>query len=345
MQKLRLALALARVLMPDGIKRALYSGRLPQVDGRRIDASAQAVCDLVQLVRAPGAMPSLQESRAQIEMMAAKFDRPTPATVRKEDITLPGAAGPQPARVYTPAGVTDDAPALLYLHGGGWVQGSIDSHDGLCGKLADWAGIRVISYDYRLAPEHKFPAGADDVLACYRALVSGETPVRIDASRLAVGGDSAGATLTAALMHDLGAGGLPLPAAQLLIYPAVDARLESQSMQSLKDQPLLPVVRIHWYLDQYLPETQDRLDPRVSPLFSPYLKGQPPAMIVAAGHDPLWDDGQTYATALRDAGVPVEMAEFEGQVHAFASLTKVIPQGNDALRRSAAWLRKRLGAA
>ncbi|SDO02372.1 acetyl esterase [Lutimaribacter pacificus] len=343
MQKLRLALALARVLLPDGARRALYGGRLPVVDGRKIDASAQALCDLVGLVRAPGAMPSLEESRAQIEMMAAKFDRPTPASVNRQDITLPGADGPRPARLYTPAGAGEDAPTLLFLHGGGWVQGSIGSHDGLCGKLADWAGVRVISYDYRLAPEHKFPAGADDVLACYRALVSGATALRIDPARLAVGGDSAGANLTAVLMHDLGAAGLPVPAGQLLIYPAVDARMTSQSMQSLKDQPLLPVVRIRWYLDQYLPETQDRLDPRVSPLFSPHLVGQPPAMIVVAGHDPLWDDGQAHAAALRDAGVAAELAEFPGQVHAFASLTKVVPQGNAALRRSADWLRKTLG--
>ncbi len=339
MRKLRLILAFLRVQLPDWAKRGLYAGRLPVVDGRRIDASAQAVCDLVSLVRVPGEMPSLEESRAQIEMMAAKFDRPTPPSVAKSDITLPGAEGPRPARLYVPKGA-EGAPLLLYLHGGGWVQGSLDSHDGLCGKLAAQSGLRVVSFDYRLAPEHKFPAAPDDVLACYRALAADETDLNVTPGQLAVGGDSAGANLTAALMHDLAETALPLPAAQLLIYPAVDARMTSQSMQSLHDQPLLPVVRINWYLDQYLPETQDRLAPRVSPLFSPHLAGQPPALIVSAGHDPLWDDGQTYAQALRDAGVEVTQADYPGQVHAFASLTGIIPQGDDAITESAIWLKQ-----
>lgn len=342
MQKLKLALALLRVLAPAPVQGALYGNRLTVVDGRRIDPSAQAVCDLVSLLRAPGEVPDLAESRKQLDGMAEKFDLPSPPGVAKSAITVPGAAGPRPARLYVPRG-GEDAPVLLYLHGGGWVQGSLNSHDGLCGKLADRAGIRVISLDYRLAPEHKFPAAPDDVLACYRALVSGETDLAIDPAKLAVGGDSAGANLTAALMHDLSEAGLPLPAAQLLIYPAVDGRLSSDSMQALAEQPLLPLLRIRWYLDQYLPDDQDRLAPRVSPLFSPHLAGQPPAMIIAAGHDPLWDDGQAYAKALRDAGVAVQMANYPGQVHVFASLTKVVPEGDDAVHKAAGWLRATLG--
>ncbi|MCM2562796.1 alpha/beta hydrolase [Lutimaribacter sp. EGI FJ00015] len=339
MRKLHLVWAFLRVQLPEWAKRALYSGRLPVVDGRQIDASAQAVCDLVRLVRVPGETPSLAESRAQIEMMAARFDLPTPASVRKSDITLPGAEGPRPARLYMPQGA-EQAPLLLYLHGGGWVQGSLDSHDGLCGKLAARSGLRVVSYDYRLAPEHRFPAAPEDVLACYRALVAGETDIAVTPGRLAVGGDSAGANLAAALMHDLAEAALPLPAAQLLLYPAVDARMTSRSMQALHDQPLLPVLRMKWYLDQYLPETQDRLAPRVSPLFSPNLAGQPPAMIVSAGQDPLWDDGQIYAQALQNAGVEVAQADYPGQVHAFASLCKIIPQGNEAVYKCAAWLKQ-----
>ena len=339
--KLTVALALLRVLLPEPVQRLLYAGRLPEVEGRRIDASARAVSDLVAAVRDPNTMPTLEQSRAQIAAMAAKFDQPCPASVEKTDIHLPGAEGDRPARVYTPRGQDGDSlPTLLYLHGGGWVQGGIATHDGICGKLADWAGIRVISFDYRLAPEHRFPAAPDDVLACYRALVSGQTPLKIDPARLAVGGDSAGANLTAALMHDLGAAGEARPAAQLLIYPAVDARMTSASMQALKDQPVLPLPRIRWYLDLYLPKDQDRLAPRVSPLLSPHLAGQPPALIIPAGHDPLWNDGIGYAEALRAAGVRVDLAPFPGQVHAFISLTKVIPQGNAAIRQAADWLAK-----
>lgn len=340
-QKLKLAYALLRVLAPSAVQRALYGNRLAVVDGRRIDPSAQAVCDLITMIRAPGEMPVLATSRKQLDGMAEKFDLPCPADVAKSDITVPGADGPRPARLYVPKG-GEDAPVLLYLHGGGWVQGSLNSHDGLCGKLAERAGIRVISLDYRLAPEHKFPAAPDDVLACYRALVTGETDLTIDSATLAVGGDSAGANLTAALMHDLAQTDLPLPAAQLLIYPAVDARLSTPSMQALAEQPLLPLLRIRWYLDQYLPDDQDRLDPRVSPLLSPHLAGQPPAMIIAGGHDPLWDDAHSHADALRAAGVAVTLVPYPGQVHVFMSLTKVIPEGEEAVRRAAAFLAQHL---
>lgn len=335
--------ALARMLLPDPLRRLAYAGRRPVVLGRRIDASAQAVCDLVQQVRDPDAPPALDQSRAQIDAMSARFDRPCPARVKRQDITLPGATGPLPARLYLPQDLAPEgAPTLLYLHGGGWVQGSIASHDGLCAALADEGGLRVISLAYRLAPEHRFPAACDDVLACWRALVSGGTDLAIDPARIAVGGDSAGANLAAALLHDLRASGGDLPRAQLLIYPVVDGRLNSASMQALADQPLLPRQRLTWYLDQYLPAGHDRHDPRVAPLFSPFLSGQPQALIVVAGHDPLWDDGQAYAKALTEAGVTVRVDAWPGQVHAFASLTRVIPEGRAALSRAARWLKEAL---
>lgn len=346
MRKLRLLLAFLRLRLPGWLLRLYYTGRLPVIDGRRIDPQAMAASDLVEMVRDPDAMPDVQESRRQLASMAAKFDLPCPATVVRRDLELPGADGPCAAREYLPAGLGGEGaiPTLLYLHGGGWVQGDLDSHDGLCGKLADWAGIRVISFAYRLAPEDPFPAGPDDVLACYRALVSGDAGLSIDPRRFAVGGDSAGANLTACLMHDLGEAGEGLPAAQLLIYPAVDARMDTQSMRDLADQPLLPVSRINWFLDLYLPKGQDRLDPRISPLFSPHLAGQPAAMIVAGGHDPLWDDGLAYAKHLEEAGVAVTLETYPGQIHAFVSLTGVIDEGNDALRKSALWLKRVLGA-
>ena len=165
----------------------------------------------------------------------------------------------------------------------------------------------------------------------------------MDVARIVVGGDSAGANLTAAMMHDLQGAGEALPDGQVLIYPAVDTRMATPSMMALKEAYVLPVARINWYLDLYLPEGQDRNDPRVAPLFSDRLKGQPEALIVVAGHDPLWDDGFNYAQALRRAGVGVEMAEFPGQVHAFVSITKVIPQGNEALRKVADWLARKIG--
>ncbi len=341
MRKRRLIMGLLLVRSPAWLAGLVLAGRRRRVSGRVIDAKAQAVGELLDLVRETGAPPSLEESRAGLAALAAKFDEPCPDMVRKSDIMLAGAAGPRPARLYDAVSAADDRPrpTLLYLHGGGWVQGGLDTHDGLCGKMAAWAGIRVISYDYRLAPEHKFPAGLDDCLACWRALVESPEKWGVDAGRMVIGGDSAGANLAAAMIHDLQGQGGMLPAGQVLIYPAVDTAMDSASMVALKDAYVLPVERINWYLDLYLPEGQDRRDPRVAPIFSDRLAGQPDAMIVVAGHDPLWDDGQGYAARLRDAGVAVELVEYPGQVHAFVSVTGVIPQGNTALRQVAGWLR------
>lgn len=342
MKKLYLVYALVRLLLPSGVVRLLYGGRLAQADGRVIDPKAQAATDLAGALRDPDKAPDLAESRKQITTLSKKFGTPTPKNVRCENISLPGGDGPCTARVYSPGGValSQDMPTLLYFHGGGWVQGSIESHDGVCGNLAALSGVRVISYDYRLAPEHRFPAPLEDVRACFVALMAGEGPVIIDPARLAVGGDSAGANLTAAMLHDLIGSGGPLPAAQLLIYPAVDGEFKSRSVEVLKDQPLLSKMRMEWFLDLYLPEGQDRADPRVSPINSDRLDGQPKAMIIAAGHDPLWDDGLSYAEALKGAGVEVVLEEYPGQVHGFVSLNKVIPEGADALSKAASWLKQ-----
>lgn len=344
MQKIKLLWGLLKVFLPERLVALIYSGRLTTIAGRQIDPKAMAATDLVTLLRDPNKPPTLEESRAQIATLASKFERPCPSDVHKTDITLPGAEGARAARIYTPQGrdVRSAQPTLLYLHGGGWVQGGIDTHDGLCGTLASLSGLRVISFDYRLAPEHKFPAAPDDVLACYRALLDGAGDLNITSEQLAVGGDSAGGNLTACLMHDLMAANLPLPAAQVLLYPGTDGRLTSQSMQDLAEQPLLAASRIAWYLSLYLPDDQDRTDPRVSPLLTPHHSGQPPAFVVAGGHDPLWDDALSHAEALKSAGVSVELLQYPGQVHAFMSLTKVIPQGRDALAQTAAWLKKTL---
>ncbi|MGH1355663.1 MAG: alpha/beta hydrolase [Thalassovita sp.] len=344
MKKLLTIVALIRVFLPEGLVRLLYMGRLTTVAGRRIDPKAQAATDLVNLLRDPDQPPTLEQSRAQIANMAAKFARPCPVSVQKTDITLPGATDQRPARIYVPDGAAPFAaqPTLLFLHGGGWVQGGLDTHDGLCGELCAKAGVRVISYDYRLAPEHPFPAGPDDVLACYCALLEGAAGVTVSANQLAVGGDSAGGNLTSVLMHDLRAAFLPMPRAQVLIYPGTDGRLSSQSMSDLREQPILSAKRLAWFLSLYLPQDQDLMDPRVSPLMSPRHAGQPKALIIAAGHDPLWDDALAQAEALKRAGVSVDLLTYPGQVHVFMSLTRVIPQATEALDKTAKWLRQAL---
>lgn len=338
MSKLKVICYALGLKLPRPVLGALMTGRLKMADGRRADPQAQVLGELVNTLRGDGPMPSVAESRRQLDALADKMEVPCPETVAKRDIMLPGGAEDRPARVYEPQGKSNLA-TLLFLHGGGWVQGSIASHDGMCGRLADMAGIRVISYDYRLAPEHPFPAAPDDILACYLGLLSGAGGLNITPDSLFVGGDSAGGNLTAALMHDLATQGAALPKGQLLFYPALDARLGSKSMKTLGNAYLLPVTRIKWFLGHYLSEGQDVTDPRVSPLFSKHLAGQPPALIIAGGHDPLWDDAQTYAKALTKAGVLVEQDNYPGQIHVFMSATKVLDEGNQALETAARWLR------
>lgn len=342
MGKLRLIWQMAVASAPEPCAALLYAGRRKVVDGRRIDAKAQALGEMFNLLRVPGQVPTLAESRAGLRIMAARFDLPSPPEIHRRDLTLPGAEGPRPARLYDTDLAAKNRPTLLFVHGGGWVQGDLDTHDGLCGQLALEAGIRVIALDYRLAPEHKFPAAPDDCLAAYCALRNDPQTYGVDPARLAVGGDSAGGNLTAALMHDLQARNLPLPRAQVLIYPAVDPRMEARSMQVLKDAYVLPRDRIGWYLDQYLPAGQDRADPRVGPIFSPHLAGQPAALIVVGGHDPLWDDGLSYGAALAEHGVSTTILRYPGQIHVFVSARRAVPQGRHATSAAARWLRATL---
>ena len=342
MGKLKTLTMLAVARAPEPLAALWFAGRRKVVDGRRIDPKAQALGELFNTIRLPGVIPTLAESRRSLQLLAKNFDLPCPASVTVRDVVLPGAAGDRPARIYDTQPEATDRPTLLYVHGGGWVQGGIDTHDGLCGQLAEEAGIRVIALDYRLAPEHKFPAGPDDVQAAYRALVATPRLWGVDSARLAVGGDSAGGNLTAVLMHDLAAEGHPLPRAQVLIYPAVESRMDTRSMEALRDAYVLPRERIDWYLDQYLPDGQDRDDPRVAPMNSPYLAGQPQAIVVNAGHDPLFDDGNLYHQALVAAGVDSTLLPFPGQVHAFLSARRSIPQGVVATSAIARWLKDRL---
>ena len=342
MSKLTLLGMLALARAPEPLAALWYAGRRKVVDGRRIDAKAQALGDLFNTIRVPGVVPTLAESRRSLQVLAEKFDTPCPPGVTKRDVTLPGGAGDRPARIYDTQPQGTRRPTLLYIHGGGWVQGGIDTHDGLCGQIALEAGIRVIALDYRLAPEHKWPAAPDDVLAAWEALTSTPAVWGVDPHRLAVGGDSAGGNLTAVLMHDLMGRGGVMPKAQVLIYPAVDAKGETRSMEVLRDAYVLPRDRMDWYMAQYLPEGQGFDDPRISPLMSSRLAGQPPTLILNAGHDPLWDDGNLYHEALTRAGVDSTLHPFPGQVHAFVSARRAIPQGAEATTVIARWLKDRL---
>lgn len=335
-------LKLAIVRAPEPVAALWFAGRRKVVDGRKIDAKAQALGELFNAVRVPGVIPTLEDSRRSLVVLADKFDTPSPAQVTKRDVSIAGADGPRPARVYDTQPQAKDRPTLIYIHGGGWVLGGLDTHDGLCGQIALEAGIRVISLDYRLAPEHPWPAGPDDVLAAYRAVLDAPDDWGVDPARLAVSGDSAGGNLTAVLMHDLAGLGLPMPKAQVLIYPAVDSRGETPSMTSLAKAYVLPRDSIDWHMDQYVPAVEQRGDPRVSPIFSDRLTGQPQALILTAGHDALRDDGAMYHQALEAAGVTSDLHEYSGQIHGFVSARRAVPQGAQATTQISNWLRRTL---
>ena len=201
----------------------------------------------------------------------------------------------------------------------------------------------VVAVDYRLAPEHKFPAAVEDCLAAYCWLRTKGRDVGVDIGRVAVAGDSAGGNLSAVVSQLAASSGVPAPTCQVLIYPAVDFSLETSSHRELTDGHVIPRDRILWYMEQYLKSDADKSDLRASPLRTPSLEGQPPAMIVTAGFDPLRDEGRAYGDRLREAGVDVVYREYPGQIHAFVSLTKAIPQGMACTLEIAQYLRQHLG--
>jgi acetyl esterase len=337
-------LELAHTLMSEDDALRFLEGHRISRGGRTMDPKAQIVGEFVKSIRVPGYFPPLPELRQQLRTMVSLMDEPAPPLARIEDIRIPGPAGNLPARVYDAGGERGTArSAVLYFHGGGWVQGDLETHHGLCTRLAQRSGALVIALDYRLAPEHSFPAAVDDCLDSYRWLHARARELGVDPARIAVAGDSAGGNLAAVVSQQAALAGEPLPACQVLIYPAVDFALDTPSHQDLADAHVIPRDRIEWYATQYFPAGADRRDPRAAPLRAADLSVQPPTLVITAGFDPLRDEGHAYAERLRAAKVDVVDHEYPGQIHAFVSLTKAIPQGLAATHEIADYLRERLG--
>jgi acetyl esterase len=258
-------------------------------------------------------------------------------------------------RVYTPDGTGgadagSPAPAVIYLHGGGWVTGSLDSHDSTCRYLCDRGDVRVISVDYRMAPEHPFPAPLDDVVDVVSAALAGEIP-EVDPAKVVVAGDSAGGHLTAATCLRLRAEGKPQPALQMLFVPVVDQRDVDEvkathaSRREFADGPYLTEAHFRWYDKAFLPDftAEQRADELVSPLLASSLEGLAPAYVAVAGHDPLRDEGEAYALRLAEAGVPVTVRRHRGLVHPFVNSTAIWQGSRRALDEAVGALRNLLG--
>lgn len=335
-------LELSHTMLSEAEALRLLDGHRIRLGGRTMDPKAQIVGEFVKSIRMPGYFPPLPELRQQLRTMVTLMDEPAPALPRVEDVRIPGPAGAIPARVYAPDTAGAPLPVVAYFHGGGWVQGDLETHHGLCARLAKHAGVLVVAVDYRLAPEHKFPAAVDDCLAAFRWLRSHGRELGADTDRVAVAGDSAGGNLSAVVSQLSAAGETSAPTCQVLIYPAVDFSLDTESHRELADAHVIPRDRIVWYMEQYLRGEADKADLRASPLRAPSLAGQPPTLVVTGGFDPLRDEGRAYADRLRTAGVDVVYREYPGQIHAFVSLTKAIPQGLACTLEIAEYLRGRL---
>ena len=291
---------------------------------------------LLDQMKAAG-MPKLQDVGAVAgrEQMVAMMQMVGPRDVpvgKSENVTVPGAPGGIPVRIYTPVAAGKEAmPALVYYHGGGFVIGSVDVVDGLCRIMANEGGLRVISVDYRLAPEHKFPAALDDAFAVVTWIAANAAEIGVDANRLAVGGDSAGGALAAEVAQLAKAkGGIKL-AAQMLLFPVVQVGEETASMREFAVGYFLEKATLDWFYASYLPAGADRNDPRISPLRAKDLSGLPPAYVMLGGYDPLHDEGMQYADKLRAAGVKVQVADYSVMVHDFIYFQAIVPQAHDAL--------------
>ena len=261
-------------------------------------------------------------------MELANAGEPEPVA-HVENQSIAGPRGEIPIRVYTPTG-DGPFPLLVFFHGGGWVVCNLDTHDNVCRNLANAAGCVVVSVDYRLAPEYKFPAAPEDCYAATQWVAANASRLNGDASRIAVGGDSAGgnlATVVALMARDQG--GPPL-LFQLLIYPVTDATGSSPSMIENADGYGLTREDMIWFTNHYLNNEDEQQNPLASPLLAPNLNGLPPALIITAEYDPLRDEAELYGQRLKDAGVPVTTTRYNGAIHGFVS--RPFDLGKKALR-------------
>jgi len=336
------AAARAFLSLPAPVLRRIVGPPRRSPDGLTLDLQLQALLWLIALTKVPALSGGdVAVARASLDRAAPTLDLVTP-DVAVYDRTVPGASGPRRARVYVPASApSSGAPGLVFFHGGGWVVGSIESHDRLCRALAHRAAVVVVSVDYRLAPEHPFPAAPDDAIAATRWVLENAALLGIDAARVAVGGDSAGGNLSAvvslALRDDA-----RRPAFQLLIYPATDLTRALPSHALFGDSYFLSKAAGDWYLGHYLRAPADATKPLASPLFVDDLSRLPPALLITAGFDPLRDEGKAYADRMREAGVEVELVCVEGQMHGFLVMAAAIRDGARIVDLVAARLRSAL---
>ncbi|VAV99041.1 hypothetical protein MNBD_ALPHA06-2200 [hydrothermal vent metagenome] len=283
----------------------------------------------------------VEEMRALFVELATHLDAPNAELEAVSDHQAPGPDGEITVRLYVPKNARPNGGALVFFHGGGWVIGNLQTHDSMCRRLANHGGVKVISVDYRLAPEHKYPAAIDDAIAAYTWVCGEAEFFDIDRKQIAVGGDSAGGALAAIVSNELAKTDLR-PAMQVLIYPVTQIIGATLSRAVLADGYFLSANDIKFFGEQYLSEPGQALLPKVSPILHPDLSNVPPALIVTAGFDPLCDEGLAYAEKLRWAGVGVEEIHAPSLIHGFANLTALSPAALSAVEDTAQRMGKAL---
>jgi acetyl esterase len=332
--------AVGRVLpaLPGPLQRAL-AGRPVRIDGQTLHPEAQLAVRLVELGGPSFETLPPPQAREVVDREARIVRGPTIEVAEVRQLEIPGPAGPVPARLYVPAGAGAPLPLVVYLHGGGWVVCSLDSHDQACRFLANEAGALVLALDYRLAPEHPFPAAVEDALAGFRYAVEEAESLGADPGRIAVAGDSAGGNLAAVIARLATREPGPSPAFQALIYPVTDLSRKRESYSLFRDGFYLTERQMDWYRDNYLPDAAAALDPRASPILAEDLAGLPPAYVVTAGFDVLRDEGEEYAARLAAAGVPVALRRQDDFIHAFVNAVGIGGRSREATLEIASALR------
>ncbi|MDS0133786.1 MULTISPECIES: alpha/beta hydrolase [unclassified Amycolatopsis] len=345
--------------LPAPVRRAV-AGRPVRIDGQELALDARLLLRLQKIARAELVRGSVEQSRALLDagrhlvsgkpiepVSVREIAVPTPDTNRSAERSSSvegggGGMGGLPATLYTPVGLPEKSPLLVFFHGGGWVIGTRSSHDNAVRFLAKHAGVRVLSIEYRLAPEFPFPAATEDALAAFEYAVAKASDLGADPARVAVGGDSAGGNLAAVTAQQAVRRGGPVPAFQLLIYPATDFAQRYRSQDLFAEDLFLTDVHMKWFEGHYVPSGTDLTDPRLSPLRAEDLSGLPPALVVTAGFDPLRDEGEAYAEKLREAGVEVALRRHEDLIHGFINFTGVGTRFREALAETAGALRQGL---
>jgi len=325
--------------LPTPVLRLMAGGGVVYQGGRTLDPRLQYLA-----AQARGAPPmttlSPEEARrANAAAIAVMGGEPDPG-VRVEPLVIHGPGGEIAARLYRPAAQDPQAPLMVFAHFGGGVIGDLDTCHAFCTILAGAGRGPVLSVDYRLAPEHRFPAGLEDVLAAYRFGRDNAERFGAPPGQAAIGGDSMGGNFAAVACQELKRKGEPQPALQLLIYPCVDVACESASMTTYADAFPLTRAMMDWFMGHYMGPGDSPADPRLSPLRAEDLAGLAPAVVVTAGFDPLLDQGEAYARRLKEAGVPTVYRCYDGLAHGFTAFTGAVPCADTACREVAGLVRE-----